>query len=264
LRFQAVDKNPQSANYFMGIDCILLTPGKKSEEVVRPSRPDAEGQAILDRAITAHGGLANLAKFRAEMWNFRGKLNTGGQFVEVTGEWAYELANKSRVSYKAMNPGRIATRIDVLNGDTGWIKENGITRTMNPQELAAAKEDAYGNSISWLFPFKGESFTLFPLGEMEVEGRPAVGLKVSCSGHRDTRLFFNRENFLLVKVERPAKDENGQEVNQEVFASQYKEIEGILYPMKMKTLRNRKLYLEITLSGYKRIEKLADWQLARP
>ncbi len=239
--------------------------GKQPDRVVRPSRPDAEGQAILDKAITAHGGLANLAKFPAEMWKFQGVLNTGGRLASITGEWAYELTDKARVVIKARNGVRIVTRIEILNGDAGWIKENGITRAMNTEELAEAKEDAYANSFSWLFPFKETTFTLSPLGEVQVEGRPAVGVRVSCNGHRDANLFFDKESVLLVKVERLVKDvQSRQEVNQEVFASEYKEIEGILYPMKMKIMRDGKLHLEVKISEFKRKEKLDDRQFARP
>jgi serine/threonine protein kinase len=236
---------------------------KKPEPVVSSNLPKDEGQAILDKAITAHGGLANLAKFPAEKWKFRSLANTGANSLPTRGQSFYELSGKSRVVN--WNSEGAVIRIEVLNGDTGWIKENGITRAMSAEELAEAKEGAYANTFSWLFPLKEKSVSLSPLGEMLVEGRPAVGLLVSRSGYRDTKLFFDEERGWLVKVERPVKDDQSRQlVNQELFASQYRKIEGIWYPHRMKIMRDGKLHLDVRISEYQRKEKLDDGLLAKP
>jgi serine/threonine protein kinase len=232
-------------------------------EPVPTSPPEDEGQAILDKAIAAHGGLANLAKFQAETWNFKGIFNTGAQPLRISGESFYELSGRSRVVFR--NSERTVIRIEILNGYTGWIKENGITRAMDTEELAEAKEGAYADTFSWLFPLKEKSFALSPLGEMQVEGRPAVGLRVSRSGHREAKLFFDKESARLVKVERPVKDDLSRHlVNQEIFVSKHKEIEGIWYPQRMRILRDGKLHIDITISGYNRKEKWDDSLFVKP
>src|SRR5262249_33308325 len=89
-----------------------------------------------------------------------------------------------------------------------------------------------------------KKFRLAPLGEVAVDGRPARGVKVSREGHRDVDLYFDREKSLLVKTQTRVKDDDGQEVTEETFLSDYKEAQGTNQAMKVVVQRDGELYVE--------------------
>src|SRR5207248_11447730 len=103
-------------------------------------------------------------------------------------------------------------------------------------------EQGYAGWVATLLPLKDKAFTLTTIGEVEVEKRPALGVKVSSKGHRDVDLYFDKESGLLVKTETRLKDEGGQEVMAETFLRDYKDVEGTKHAMKFAVHRDGKLY----------------------
>ena len=57
---------------------------------------------------------------------------------------------------------------------------------------------------------------------------------------------------------------SGDDVSQDVFYSDYKEVDGIKRAMKTKILRDGKKFLEMETSDFKPVEKLDDKVFAKP
>src|SRR5437879_3835482 len=70
-----------------GALCLLLA-------AAGPARADekADVQALLDRAIKAGGGEANLKKLQAQVWKFKGKLHDSG--LDVSGESSFQAPDR--------------------------------------------------------------------------------------------------------------------------------------------------------------------------
>lgn len=224
-----------------------------------PSRAadEAAARAVVDKAIQAHGGEATLAKFPASTIQLKGTIQQGGMPLAFTAEVASQGMKQQRIGIEFEVGGVKFRVIHVLNGDEGWVKINDDTTAMDKDDLAEAQEQAYAGWVATLVPLKDKAYTIEPLGDVQVQGRPAVGVKVSRKERRDVNLYFDKKTHLLVKSETRVKDEeSGQEMNEETFLGDYKEIDGVPQAVRLTIKRDGKDYLEAEVVEFKAAEKL--------
>jgi hypothetical protein len=238
---------------------LLLT----AEVPVRADNP-ADVKAILDQAIKAMGGEANLTKYKAATWKGKGKINIMGTEIAFTIQVEAQPPKFSRSRSEADFNGMKFERVQVVNGDKGWINTNGNTEDMPEDQLEGAKAELYDGWVAQLVPLREPGFKLAALPEIKVGDRPAVGIKVSHKDHKDISLYFDKEKGLLVKFERPAKDFTGQEVKQEVFLSDYKAYDGIQHARKQKIKRDGNDFLDLEVTEFKPVEKLDEKLFTKP
>jgi hypothetical protein len=225
-----------------------------------PSKADDQGdcQALIAKAVKAAGGEENLAKYKAMTWKEKGTFYGMGAGIPYTGTYAVQWPGQFRMEIEGVFT-------IVLDGDKGWVKDQGGTKEMTKEQLAEQKESQYAGWVSTLLPLKDKSYQLAPLGESKVADRAAVGVKVSSKGHRDVNLYFDKESGILVKSDRRAKDEmSGQEVNQEAYYADYKEVAGLKLPMKITIKRDSKQFVEAENLDLKPVEKLDASVFAKP
>jgi hypothetical protein len=243
----------------------FLVPGLVLAATVLARADDnAATRALVDKAVQAQGGEAKLAKWPAVTAKFKGTFHGSGVAVAITGEFATQGADRHKFDIEGEIDGQKFRLVHVLSGDKGWTKFNDETEELDKEDLAEAKEDAYGEWVATLVPLKDKTFSLAPLGEVNLDKRPALGVKVSSKGHRDVNLYFDKETGLLVKTESRVKDENNQEVTEETFLSDYKEVQGTKQAMKFTVKRDGKPYLEGEITEYQLVEKLDDSVFAKP
>src|SRR5262249_15531758 len=152
----------------------------------------------------------------------------------------------------------------VLNRDKGWTQINDQTMDQEGEDLAELKEEAFGEYISALVPLRSPAFTLSIVGESNVDGRAAMGITASCKDHRDINFYFDKESGLLLKSERRTKDETTQqEVTEETFMSEYKEVQGFKQATKFVIKHDGKPFVEAELSDQQLVEKLDDSVFAK-
>lgn len=248
---------------------LLLTPA-----VSVRADAQADAKAIIDKAIKAAGGEEKLAKHPSATWKGKGKINIAGNEIEFTFDAVVQPPKQSRRHFEADVSGTKFERTLVLNGDKGWITMMGNTDEMSADQLAAEREDSYAGWVASLAPLlepqikpaKASLFKLAPLGEIKVGDRPAVGVKVSHTDHKDLNLYFDKDKGLLLKVQRRAKDGmTGQEVDQETFYSDHKEDNnGVQHARKQKTKRDGNDYLEVDIAEFKTLERLDENTFAKP
>jgi hypothetical protein len=213
--------------------------------VVRAAEGD-DARAVIDRAVKAAGGEKALAKRKAMTWTTKGTYYGMGMEIPFTAHYALELPGKSRMEIE-----NFMTR--VVDGDKGWIQMMGETREMDKGELAEARADLHVNRVVSLRPLKGEGFKLSLLGDSKVGDRPVVGVKVSHAGHRDVKLFFDKNSNLLLKVESRVKsqEQGGKEATQEATYGDYTDVDGVQVPRKMTVKRDGERYVEAENSDAK-------------
>jgi hypothetical protein len=225
----------------------------------------ATARALVDKAVQAQGGEAQLAKWPAATAKVKGTFHGLGAAVAFTGEVAVQGPDRQKIDIEAEADGQKFRLVHVLNGDKGWVRFNDDTEEMDKEELAEAQEEAYAEWVTTLVPLKDKAFTLAPAGEVNVEKRPALGVRVSRKGRRDVNLYFDKETGLLVKTESRVKDEqSGQEVTEETLLSDYKEVQGTKQAMKFTVRRDGKPYLEGEITECRLAEKLDDGVFAKP
>src|SRR6266852_3282984 len=152
---------------------------------VRSEDPSAEVQAVLGKAIQAMGGAERMAKHKASTWKAKGTFLAGSQGVEFTGAWWVQPPEESKSIIEFDLNGTKSLRVQVINGERGWLMEQGVRREMSAGELNVAGEGLHASRVGLLLPLRDPAFKLTPLGETKVGERPALGIKVAYAGHAD-------------------------------------------------------------------------------
>jgi hypothetical protein len=240
--------------------CLVLAAGRA------PAADPDQAKAILDRAMQAAGGEANLAKFQAATGRAKGTLHKKEGDVPYTTEAATQGADRARLVTEFRKDGKPLKVVIVIDGDKGWVKTGDeATVDMDEAVLKEIKEWLYASWLTTLAPLRDKAFELSPLGESKEDGRAAVGLKVAHKGHRDVELFFDKDTGLLARVKSRIKDlENNREVTQEIRFDQYKDFQGTKQRTKMTTRWDGKPRDGGELTEIRLSEKLPDKVFGKP
>jgi hypothetical protein len=226
----------------------------------------ADLQKVIDKAIKATGAETG-AKFKGETFKMKGKFYGMGEGIDYTGEVAVQYPDKSRIRIDAGAGDMKFTFIKVFNGDKLWIKlGDNVQEVDDKEQIAEAKEEMYRDSLTALLPLKEKGITLSSLGDVKVNDKPAIGIRVSSKGHRDVNLFFDKDSGFLVKSESTVKDDmaGGKEVAQEELYSDYKDVGGVKHPSKLVISRDGKKYVDAEVSDLEMKEKLDDGTFGKP
>ncbi|HLJ95738.1 MAG TPA: hypothetical protein VKU02_21355 [Gemmataceae bacterium] len=227
----------------------------------------ADLRAVIDKAIRARGGEEKLAQVKAVHFKGKGQYYGMGAAIDYTDEWNIQPPEKWRIQLQFDVNGMKFTFLMVFDGKKGWRKINDDTVELNPDELAEAKEDQYAGLVESLLPLlKDKGFELSPLGEAKVDNQVVVGVRVVHKGHRDINLFFDKTTGLLLKSERTIKDQMmaGKERLQETLHSDYKDVNGVLHPMKVVLKRDGEKYVEGEATEFEAKDQTDDSLFVKP
>jgi hypothetical protein len=130
---------------------------------------------------------------------------------------------------------------------------------------AAIEEGLYLLNFERLSGLKDKKFKLSTLGESKVNGKPAVGVKVSCKGHKDVDLYFDKKTGLLAKMEYRTVDfMTEKERTEERIIQEYQDLDGRKTAKKVLLNRDGKKYIEVEITEITQVEKLDDSEFAEP
>lgn len=220
---------------------------------------------LLEKAITAHGGEANLAKYPARTWKAKGKVHIQGMEINFTGDWAMSGQDKMKTAIEVDANGQTFQFGMVLNGTEGWRKLGDNVNDMSKEEVERERSNTHAASVGRLLPLKDKAYTLTMLKETMVEGKPAVGFNVARQGYKDVKMYFDKDSSLLVKTEFDAFDMNsGGDVKQEGYMSNYKDVQGVKVAMKQVVKREGAVFVESETTEIKLLEKLDDSTFKKP
>jgi hypothetical protein len=229
---------------------------------------DDEAKAILLKAIKAHGGEETLTRYKASQGKNKGKIKLP-ELGEV--EFTQEVSAMQPDKFKEVMELDIANKkvrvVTIVNGDKASIERNGEEVKLTGGIKAALKEAQYALKAARMVALvKDQGYELATLGEVKVEGKPAVGVRISSKGHKDLNLYFNKETGLLAKVEkRGTNPTDDKEFTEERIILQYgeKTKEGMLVPRKILVKRDGETFMEVEVQEAKFLEKLDDSEFAK-
>ncbi|MFO0800339.1 MAG: hypothetical protein U0804_22965 [Gemmataceae bacterium] len=207
----------------------------------------ADARALVDKAIKAHGGAANLAKFKGGAVTFSGTFHGMGMKVPMAGTIHTFGADRVKADIEIDADGQKFRIVNVVAGDKGWAKFGNDTKDMSKDEIAQGQQEQHAGYLASLTPLVGArgGYALAPAGELLVNDKAALGVKVTAKGRRDVTLYFDKATSLLVRYDQTVKDEgSGREVTQETYPSEYKDVQGTKQSFKFVVKRDSKLYLE--------------------
>jgi hypothetical protein len=183
-------------------------------------RADTEAEALLAKAIQAHGGEEALAGHKALRLKLKVVYEGANQFAS-NNEWLFAAPDKLKETAEGFSLGRRTVSVTATDGKATWSFANGQTQQLDGKFAEWYKDQAHLHQVMRLVPLKGKEYELKAAGETEVDGKTAVGLLVQTKGQKDITLFFDAESGLLVKVERKVIDSGGEEVKEERFYRDY-------------------------------------------
>src|SRR5262249_41158334 len=105
------------------------------------------------------------------------------------------------------------------------------------------------------------------LGAAAEAGRDAVGVRVQRPGRRPVSLYFDRDTHLLLKSETQGPDPlggGGAEVTLKHIFYDYREVDGLQFPMRVFGLSRNQRYLDEVFSSVRPLERLDDSLFNRP
>jgi hypothetical protein len=234
-------------------------------------REDAEARAIIDKAIEAHGGADKLSRFKAVSARWVGKHKVENVFYwDAVRVVTYEMPDKIRLDFEVENPkGGTFAFSRVVNGKKGWQGSARGTRDLKEAEVAQIVDELYAHWLASVVPLKDKGFEFSLIGNAAVDGKDAVGVRVSCKGRPDVNLFFDQKTGLVIKSERRAKDPGtNQEYTAESIYRDHKAFQGVMWPTSRLDRRDG-MDLEANsgrfeLRDFQAHDKLEEKSLARP
>ncbi len=229
-----------------------------------PAPPDDEAQAVIERAVKAHGGFERLSRLRADRVTTQGVLIVKDQETPFTTETTVQLPNQFRNVIRLQNEHKTVF-VNIVNGDKMYFTLDGQPEKVSDTLADELRETMQLNQAVRLVPLLTDrSYTLEALGEVKVDDLPALGVKATAKGRRELRLFFDKGTGLLIKTEHTIDDGAGKEVVQEEMYSDFQDQDGYRRPMKLAVFRNGKKVMEAEVIEVKYLDKVDASEFAKP
>ena len=229
--------------------------------------PAADAKAILDDALKAMGGADKLAKLPATTLRSKGTLVVNDQKFEYADTWELQAPDRFRWDLTVQLNQREIPLTFVVTDKASWTQAGtGKARERSADESRMLRVDCRAILLAHSLPALQEKGTeLAPLGELKINDRAAVGLKVSRKGWPDADLFFDKETHLPVKMETRFKEtKDGPDVAHIFTFGEYKESDGVKYFSRVKLYRDETRILDMEVTELKRLDKIDDGRFAKP
>jgi hypothetical protein len=207
--------------------CLIASVGFAAAAPAAPQADDAAGMQIVTKAIKAAGG-DKVAKLKAG--TVKGKLafQEGGQDIAITLDVSWQGLTQFRMDAEAQVAGMTKNGTIIINGDKGWIKDEGKVKDI-PNEIATIlRETTYAVRMPHLLPeLKTKDFKTSVLGEMKIGDRDAIGVTISHKDRKEVTLYFDKENGLPLRSDVRVMDPGGRELEMQFAYRDYKEMDGL-------------------------------------
>lgn len=228
------------------------------------TRAADDPKAVLDKGIKALGGEGKLGKVKAYSMKSKGKIYIQGNPNDFSSEATVEGLDHFRSKFEGDFGGMKIDVTSVIAGDKGWTTFPESAE-MDADRLAHQKRDIYLQVLpATLLPLKDNSYTLASAKEEQVNGKPAVGVKITGPDKKDFTLFFDKESGLPVKLVGQVHNFMGEEVAQETTYSDYKDFDGIKKATKSETKHNGDKIVEAEVTEFKVLDKVDPKTFTKP
>jgi hypothetical protein len=155
--------------------------------------------------------------------------------------------------------------IMVSNGEKHWLRFGSEVREANAAEQAGYKEGRNHGEALGLLKLKQRLGDITQLPEIEVNGRPALGIEVHTEAHREMQLYFDQESGFLVKTRTWKKyPQTGQTFAEDKIMSDYQDTDGYKWPRHVVAYRDGKKFLTKEVTHFELPGKIEDELFVRP
>lgn len=243
---------------------LALFPSVGALAADSPADRKAEAIQLIDKALEVRGGDEKTLGLPAFQCKSTGKLYRSGVVVPYTAEIAFHYPDRCNFRL-TLDPTGLKVPLTIVH-DKGeaWEKLGDEVKEKTKEQATELGHFIYYVWLHQLTPLKGPEFILEPLGESKIDDTTVRGVKVSCKGRRDTRMFFDAKTHHLIASETVALDDAGKEVPFATRLGGYVKVEDVGYYTTIKVSRDGKPYYEETLAEQKRLPTLPDAMFKKP
>jgi hypothetical protein len=210
-------------------------------------------RTVIQNAIQARGGIEIIKKNPGTQCIVETTHRIGDMDVPFVFDCVSMLPDKRKLSiHYTVNNTKHEYETHIVNGDKGWGIRDGKVRELKEAEINAHKEGLHDSLVGDLFPLLEEKrFKLSFVSGKSNEDSNLIGIKVSCPGHEDIKMFYRRDTWLLARLEYTAVGADLGRHEAVTTFSDYKVIEGVKIAAKRITYWDGKKYTEERVTGYK-------------
>jgi hypothetical protein len=226
---------------------------------------DKDAQAIVDKAIKALGGEEKLSKIKAATWKSKGTISFNGTDNEFSTTATVQGLDHFRSAFEGEFGGNKVEGVTVLAKDKGWRKFGDNQMEMDENGITNEKRTVYLQVVPMtLVPLKDKAFKVQTAGEKKVDGKDAVGLKITGPDNKDFTLFFDKDSGLPVLSVAKVMGFMGEEFTQETSFGDYKEFDGIKKATKVTSKRDGEKFIDSKLTEFKVLDNVDPKTFAEP
>jgi hypothetical protein len=230
------------------------------------SQAQDEARAIVNRAIKAMGIDKDSDDFKGMRMKSKGTLEIMGMTLNISQSVTIRYPNQFRESVELDVNNMKVPVVTVFDGKQGWVEVNGqVAMKFDDKINGEMKEVASLIRMSRLKPLLDKKYQLAVIGEVKVDEKPAVGVRVSTKGAKDVSLFFDKQTGLLTKVERQALDvTSGQEIQEERIIRSYQDKDGRKLPHQVSVQRDGKKFLDVEVTEFSNLDNVDASEFEMP
>jgi hypothetical protein len=205
-----------------------------------------EPQAIIQKAIKAMGYDKEPKDVKGYRTTAKGTLEIMGASLPFTQTVNTYHSGQFRDSMELEANNMKIPVITVFDGNKGWIEVNGKLLPQDDKITAELKEVASLLKIGRLSALLDkQKYELAAIGEVEVNEKPALGVRITRKKGKDLNIFFDKKSHMVTKIERTSLDPaSGMEVQEERIIKSYQDKDGRKIPHKIMVIRDGKKLLE--------------------
>jgi hypothetical protein len=238
----------------VGATCLLF--------FVTGIQADENARSVVQQAIKAHGGEANLKK--TLRGSLRGKVTadpTPAVHSDADFEETFELPTRYRRNVKGEGNGMKFSMEYAVTDGQGWLRQGD----RNPIDFKVPKLPIERHWNTMTLPGLLEAkYKLSMVDKVETEAGIAIGIRIE-SEQANSVLYFHESKGLLLKARKvmhlPLMSKEGEV---EVIYSDYKQVDKIMFPMKLTSMVEGKKIIEVTLTETKFLDKVDDRVFDKP
>jgi len=212
---------------------------------------------IIGKAINAIGGEKSFKNINSIEYN----MTLTGMGQEMPMKFYKKGEDKFRLEMNYMGQ----EMISVFNGKSGWTKTAGNVIEVPEVALNEYKEQLRSQVAAFDMPFlnyKEKNITFELIGEEPVNGIDTYKIEATSADGNST-IYIEKATNLLIKAT-SVQNINGQNIDADVFMSDYKSVGSLKMPHKIEVKSNGEDLVKIVLTSLKINENIDDSLFQKP
>lgn len=229
---------------------------------------DQAAKELIDKVVKAYGGADQTKKLEAIALKGKATASEGGMDISFNFDASIEGLDKIKLDAEITAAGQTMRIVMVVNGDKGWAYNAAQNKTedapkgavpMMRQFLTALRGP--GNPLALVH----KDIQLSHGGEAKINDTDAVILRVTRKDFNEVIMYFDKKTGLPLKSETKIKEPSqDEERTYEFHYSDFKKVDGVQHPHRVKIVQAGKDLAEIEFSEIKVDQKFEASTFDKP